>query len=99
MRSGPAPASGTSGSDIDALLAAVAELAGGAPPPVPYEQEPATGDFFPVTDEPGWRDAAPRARGRLLTRMTGSGPVRPLPGPDELAGATYDHPMPWSTRR
>jgi len=39
-------------------VAAVAELAGGAPPPVPYEQEPATGDFFPVTDEPGWRFAS-----------------------------------------
>ncbi len=49
---------GTSGDDIDALLAAVAELAAGSPPPVPYVQEPATGDFFPVTDDPGWRDAA-----------------------------------------
>jgi selenocysteine lyase/cysteine desulfurase len=49
---------GTSGADIDALVSAVAELAGGSPPPVPYEQDPATGDFFPVTDEPGWRDAA-----------------------------------------
>ena len=39
-------------------LAAVADLAAGAPPPVPYVQDPATGDFFPVTDEPGWRDAA-----------------------------------------
>ena len=49
---------GTSGDDIEALLAAVAELAGGAPPLVPYEQDTATGDFFPVTDEPGWRHAA-----------------------------------------
>jgi len=49
---------GTSGDDIEALLAAVGELAGGAPPPVPYVQDTATGDFFPVTDEPGWRDAA-----------------------------------------
>jgi len=49
---------GTSGDDIGALLAAVAELASGAPPPVPYEQDAATGDFFPVTDEPGWRHAA-----------------------------------------
>ena len=30
---------GTSGRDIEALLAAVADLAGGAPPPVPYEQD------------------------------------------------------------
>ena len=48
---------GTSGQDIDTLLAAVAALADGAPPPVPYEQDPATGDFFPVTDQVGWRDA------------------------------------------
>jgi len=49
---------GTSGDDIDVLLAAVAELAGGAPSPVPYDQDRATGDYFPVTDEPGWRHAA-----------------------------------------
>ncbi len=49
---------GTSGSDIEALLTAVADLAAGDPPPVPYEQDPSTGDFFPVTDEPGWRGAA-----------------------------------------
>jgi len=49
---------GTSGADIDVLLAAVGDLAGGAPPPVPYEQDPATGDFFPVTDQEGWRDAS-----------------------------------------
>ena len=49
---------GTSGRDIESLVTAVAELAGGAPPPVPYEQDPATGDFFPLTGLPGWRDAA-----------------------------------------
>ncbi|HEY5108876.1 MAG TPA: aminotransferase class V-fold PLP-dependent enzyme [Acidimicrobiales bacterium] len=49
---------GTSGHDIETLLGAVADLAGGAPSPVPYEQDAATGDFFPVTDEPGWRNAA-----------------------------------------
>jgi selenocysteine lyase/cysteine desulfurase len=49
---------GTSGRDIDALLAAVADLAGGSPAPVPYEQDGATGDFFPVTDQAGWRDAS-----------------------------------------
>jgi hypothetical protein len=49
---------GTSGDDIDALVAAVTDLAGGAPPPVPYVQDTATGDFFPVTDDPGWRHAA-----------------------------------------
>ena len=49
---------GTSGRDIDTLLAAVAELAGGKPAPVPYEQDPASGDYFPVTDHPAWRHAA-----------------------------------------
>jgi len=49
---------GTSGADIDALLTAVGDLATGAPPPVPYAQDTATGDFFPVTDQEGWRDAS-----------------------------------------
>ncbi len=49
---------GTSGQDIDALVEAVSELAAGAPPPVAYEQDGATGDFFPVTDQAGWRGAA-----------------------------------------
>lgn len=49
---------GTSGQDIEALLAAVTELAAGAPAPVPYEQDAATGDYFPITDQPGWRNAA-----------------------------------------
>ena len=49
---------GTSGEDIDTLVAAVTELASGKPPPVPYEQDGATGDYFPVTDQPGWKDAA-----------------------------------------
>jgi selenocysteine lyase/cysteine desulfurase len=49
---------GTSAADVDALLAAVAELADGIPEPVPYEQDTATGDYFPVTDEPGWSDAS-----------------------------------------
>ncbi len=46
----------TSTEDVDLLLAAVSELASGAPPPVPYRQDPATGDFCPVTDHPAWRD-------------------------------------------
>jgi selenocysteine lyase/cysteine desulfurase len=49
---------GSSDQDIDALLAAVVDLAAGIPPPVPYHQDPATGDYFPVTDVAGWRDAA-----------------------------------------
>ncbi|MGH9108283.1 MAG: aminotransferase class V-fold PLP-dependent enzyme [Acidimicrobiales bacterium] len=45
---------GTSAADVDALLRAVAELAGGKPPAVPYRQDQATGDFFPDTDLAGW---------------------------------------------
>ena len=49
---------GTSGEDMDRLLTAVTELAEGRPEPVPYLQDKGTGDFFPDTDQPGWRDAA-----------------------------------------
>ena len=49
---------GTSGEEIDTLLAAVADLSGGLPAPVAYEQDVGTGDYFPVTELPGWRDAA-----------------------------------------
>jgi selenocysteine lyase/cysteine desulfurase len=49
---------GTSGQDIDTFLGAVAELAGGLEAPVPYRQDPVTGDFAPLTDQPGWQDAA-----------------------------------------
>ncbi len=49
---------GASGQDIDALVAAVADLAGGSQPPVPYQQDPSTGDYFPVTDRQGWKGAA-----------------------------------------
>jgi selenocysteine lyase/cysteine desulfurase len=45
---------GTTVADVSALLAAVAELAAGAPAPVRYVQDVATGDFFPEADLPGW---------------------------------------------
>jgi selenocysteine lyase/cysteine desulfurase len=48
---------GTTADDVDALLAAVAELAAGAPAPVPYRQDPATGDFWPEGAAPGWAEA------------------------------------------
>lgn len=48
---------GTSGEDVDALLAAVRSLAAGLTASVPYRQDPATGDYAPVTDAPGWVDA------------------------------------------
>jgi selenocysteine lyase/cysteine desulfurase len=49
---------GTSGEDIEALLEAVAELAGGRAPRAPYVQDAATGDYFPTTDVAGWQNAA-----------------------------------------
>jgi selenocysteine lyase/cysteine desulfurase len=56
----------TTAGEVDRLLDAVRAVAAGAdagtPPPVPYEQDPATGDFWPVSDRPGWR-AADRGHG------------------------------------
>jgi hypothetical protein len=47
------------GSDVDALLDAVAHIAAdaglGRDPAVSYVQDLDTGDFWPVSDEPGWR--------------------------------------------
>ena len=45
---------GTADADVDALLAAVAEIAAGGPPPVPYAQDPVSGDYFPESRAPGW---------------------------------------------
>jgi selenocysteine lyase/cysteine desulfurase len=44
----------TSLADIDRFLGAVAEIAGGKPAPVPYVQDPSTGDFWPEGTAPGW---------------------------------------------
>jgi selenocysteine lyase/cysteine desulfurase len=45
--------------DVDTLLEAVSTIAAaanrGEAPPVPYEQDVRTGDFWPVTDRPGWQ--------------------------------------------
>jgi selenocysteine lyase/cysteine desulfurase len=45
---------GTTEADVTALLDAVTQLAAGTPPPVPYLQDPVSGDFFPDTDRSGW---------------------------------------------
>jgi selenocysteine lyase/cysteine desulfurase len=45
---------GTDLGDVEALVSAVAELAGGAPTPVPYHQDPASGDFYPESGVAGW---------------------------------------------
>ena len=53
----------TRGSDITRLLNAVARIARGDPPPMPYRQSPRTGDFHPcgrvpgLTDQPGAHSA------------------------------------------
>ena len=44
----------TSGSDIDRFLDAVADVASGRPAPVAYSQDPATGDYWPEGNVPGW---------------------------------------------
>lgn len=44
----------TTAEDVDVLLAAVAELADGRPAPVEYRQDPLSGDWWPVSDDPWW---------------------------------------------
>jgi hypothetical protein len=48
---------GTTDDDVDALLAAVGALAAGLEAPVPYHQDPVTGDFWPEGGGVGWGDA------------------------------------------
>jgi selenocysteine lyase/cysteine desulfurase len=43
----------TTGQDVARLLAAVARIADGSPPPVQYRQDPHTGDYQPCADTPG----------------------------------------------
>ncbi len=47
---------GTSGDDVDVLLEALGRLAEGHPSPVPYRQDPITGDFWPEGHALGWSD-------------------------------------------
>jgi len=44
----------TSLDDIARFLAALGDLAGGAPAPVEYVQDPETGDFWPQGGAAGW---------------------------------------------
>ena len=53
-RCGPAPGCRPSSADIDRFLAAVADIAGGRPAPVAYDQDPHTGDYWPDGNVPGW---------------------------------------------
>lgn len=45
----------TTGEELDRLISAVAHIASGAPAPFVYEQDDTTGDYWPVTDAPGWQ--------------------------------------------
>jgi selenocysteine lyase/cysteine desulfurase len=47
---------GTSGGDVDALVDALRVLAAGGAPPVDYEQDQVTGDFWPLGQAAGWSD-------------------------------------------
>jgi selenocysteine lyase/cysteine desulfurase len=57
----------TSLEDIDRFLSAVADVARGGPTPVRYEQDPATGDYWPAEELPGWAEAD-RALGASCAR-------------------------------
>ncbi|MBO0692459.1 MAG: aminotransferase class V-fold PLP-dependent enzyme [Acidimicrobiaceae bacterium] len=57
----------TSEADIDRFLAAVAAIASADPPPLAYEQDPATGDYWPESEVGGWA-SADRAVGASCAR-------------------------------
>ena len=57
----------TSAADVECLIAAVAAIASGAPPPVPYGQDESTGDFWPDTAVAGW-SAEERSAGGSCAR-------------------------------
>lgn len=50
----------TTSADIARFLEAVGRIAGGDEPPVPYDQDLHTGDYWPATDDPAWSSAARR---------------------------------------
>ncbi len=58
---------GTSSEDVEALLGALRALVAGVPPPVTYEQDRVTGDFWPEGDAAGW-SAADRPAGAACAR-------------------------------
>ncbi|MBK5222746.1 MAG: hypothetical protein JJE52_07705 [Acidimicrobiia bacterium] len=51
----------TSSDDIDRFLDALARIVSSeAPPPVTYDQDEHTGDYWPRTDDPAWSSAGRR---------------------------------------
>ena len=89
---------GTTDDDVDTLLSAVAALAAGEPAPVPYRQDPATGDFWPEAEGPGGRrterpagaGAAPAAD-RRGTSASKDGARRPGRARALRAGRLHQH--------
>jgi selenocysteine lyase/cysteine desulfurase len=57
----------TTNEEIDTFLEAVADIAAGKPPPVPFAQDEHTGDYWPALDVPGW-SAADRILGASCGR-------------------------------
>ena len=56
----PIAAAGPTDDDIDRFLDALAQIASGEPSPVPYEQDPQTGDFHPRSAASAWWSASRR---------------------------------------
>jgi selenocysteine lyase/cysteine desulfurase len=54
---------GSTVTDVDALLDALRQLTAGTEAPVPYRQDPLSGDFFADTSVPGWWSAGSAAGG------------------------------------
>ena len=50
----------TSSEDIEELVQGLREIVSGRPPPVPYDQDEHTGDFWPVTSDDSWAEASRR---------------------------------------
>jgi selenocysteine lyase/cysteine desulfurase len=50
----------TTADDVDRFLQAVARIASGEAPPVPYDLDPHTGDYWPHTSDPAWSSAGRR---------------------------------------
>jgi selenocysteine lyase/cysteine desulfurase len=57
----------TTADEVEAFLAAVADIASGKPSPVPFSQDEHTGDYWPELDMPGW-SAADRIMGASCGR-------------------------------
>ncbi len=46
--------------DVDRFLDAIAHVASGGAPPVPYELDVYTGDYWPISTDEAWSGAARR---------------------------------------